>query len=134
MYKVKIISNFSAAHSLRNYKGKCEALHGHNWEVEILVSSLKLNFSGMVIDFNDLKKIASNVLEELDHHHLNELDYFSASAGGGSGSGGKGHNPSSEEIARYIFVKLKEEISARGCRLEEVKVWETEKSCAVYQE
>jgi len=110
MYKVKIISNFSAAHSLRNYKGKCEALHGHNWKVEVLVSSLKLDSSGMVMDFSEVKKVVSNVLEELDHHHLNELDYFSA-------SGGKGHNPSSEEIARYIFIKLKEEISARGCKL-----------------
>ena len=127
MYKVKIICNFSAAHSLRNYKGKCEALHGHNWKVEVLVSSPKLNSSGMVMDFSGVKKIASNALEELDHCHLNELDYFSA-------SGGKDHNPSSEEIARYIFIKLKEEISARGCKLEEVKVWETENSCAVYQE
>lgn len=127
MYKVKIISHFSAAHSLRNYKGKCEVLHGHNWKVEVLVLSDKLNFSGMVMDFSDLKKITSNVLEELDHHHLNELDYFSA-------SGGKGHNPSSEEIAKYIFDKLKKEIAAKGCKLEEVKVWETEASCAVYQE
>ena len=122
MYKVKIISHFSAAHSLRNYKGKCEALHGHNWKVEVLVLSDKLNFSGMVMDFSDLKKITSNVLEELDHHHLNELDYF------------KTHNPSSEEIAKYIFDKLKEEIEARGCKLEEIKVWETETSSAVYQE
>ena len=132
MYKVKIISRFSAAHSLRNYKGKCEALHGHNWRVEVLVSSLKLNSSGMVIDFIDLKKITSNALEELDHHHLNELDYFSAK--GGSASGGKGHNPSSEEIAKYIFNKLKDEITAKGCKLEKVRVWETDTSCAVYRE
>jgi len=122
MYKVKIISHFSAAHSLRNYKGKCEALHGHNWKVEILVLSDKLNFSGMVMDFSDLKKITSNVLEELDHHHLNELDYF------------KVYNPSSEEIAKYIFDKLKDEIAARDCKLGKVRVWETETSCAVYTE
>jgi len=122
MYKAKIIRQFSAAHSLRNYKGKCEALHGHNWKVEVLVSSLKLNSSGMVMDFSDLKRLTSNVLEGLDHCHLNELDYF------------KEHNPSSEEIARYIFTKLKEEISTRGCKLEEIRVWETDSSCAVYQE
>ncbi len=122
MYKVKIISQFSAAHSLDNYKGKCEALHGHNWKVEILVSSLKLNSLGMVMDFSDLKKISSNVLEELDHHHLNDLDYF------------KNHNPSSEEIARYVFGKLKEEIATSGCKLEKVRIWETDSSCAVYQE
>jgi len=122
MYKVKIIRQFSAAHSLDNYKGKCEALHGHNWKVEVLASSLKLNSSGMVMDFSDLKKITSNVIEELDHRHLNELDYF------------KEHNPSSEEIAKYIFDKLKDEIAVKGCKLEEVRVWETDTSCAVYQE
>ena len=121
MYKIKIIRQFSAAHSLDNYKGKCEALHGHNWKVEVLASSLKLNSSGMVMDFSNLKKITSNVLEELDHHHLNQLDYF------------KEHNPSSEEIAKYIFDKLKDEITAKGCKLEEIRVWETDSSCAVYQ-
>lgn len=122
MYKVKIISQFSAAHSLRNYKGKCEVLHGHNWKVEILASSLKLDSSGMVMDFSNLKKLTSSVLDELDHHHLNELDYF------------KAHNPSSEEIAKYIYDKLKDEIAAKGCKLEEIRVWETETSCASYSE
>jgi len=132
MYKVKIASQFSAAHSLRNYKGKCEILHGHNWKVEILVSNPGLNSSGMVMDFSDLKKMTLGVLDQLDHCHLNELDYFSAK--GGSASGGKGQNPSSEEIARYIFDKLKEEIATRGCKLEEVRVWETDASCASYGE
>jgi len=122
MYKVKIIKQFSAAHSLDNYKGKCEALHGHNWKVEVLASSLKLNSSGMVVDFSDLKKATSNVLEELDHCHLNEIVYF------------KEHNPSSEEIAKYIFDKLKDEITVKGCKLEEIRVWETETSCAIYSE
>lgn len=122
MYKIKIISQFSAAHSLPNHKGKCEALHGHNWKVEVLASSLKLNSSGMVIDFADLKKLTLGVLEELDHHHLNELDYF------------KEHNPSSEEIAKYIFDKLKDEITVKDCNLEKVRVWETETSCASYSE
>jgi len=122
MYKIKIIRQFSAAHSLDNYKGKCEVLHGHNWKVEVLVSSLRLNPLGMVLDFSDLKKITANVLEELDHHHLNELNYF------------KEHNPSSEEIAKYIFDKLKATIAAEGCKLEKVRVWETDTSCAVYQE
>ena len=134
MHKVKIIRQFSAAHSLDNYKGKCEALHGHNWKVEVLASSLKLNSSGMVMDFSDLKKITSNVLEELDHHHLNELDYFSAEGETSPQSGGKGQNPSSEEIAKYIFDKLKDEIAAKGCKLEKVRVWETDSSCAAYQE
>jgi len=138
MYKIKVIKHFSAAHFLRNYKGKCEALHGHNWKVEVSVSSSKLNSLGMVIDFSDLKKMTSNVLEELDHSYINEIDYFSAKgaclpARQGSASGGKGHNPSSEEIAKYIFDKLKPAIIAAECELEKVRIWETDSSSAVYQ-
>ena len=136
MYKAKIISNFSAAHFLRNYKGKCENLHGHNWKVEVVVSSSKLNSLGMVMDFSDLKKLTKGVLRELDHTCLNDLEYFSASAKSGCASGAKGgeHNPSSEEIAKYIFNKLKTLIVEKNCQLEEIRVWETESSCAVYIE
>lgn len=121
MYKIKVVSYFSAAHSLRGYKGKCESLHGHNWKVEVRVSSCQLNSQGMVMDFKELKELTNNVIEELDHKHLNDVDYF------------KEHNPSSEEIARYIFIKLKVEIIKKGSQLEGVRVWETENSCALYQ-
>ncbi|MFH1504840.1 MAG: 6-carboxytetrahydropterin synthase QueD [Candidatus Omnitrophota bacterium] len=132
MYKIKIISNFSAAHFLRGYKGKCESMHGHNWKVEVIISSKKLNSLGMVMDFSDLKKITVNILEKLDHKTLNDLSYFSAK--GGSASGGKKHNPSSEEIAKYIFIQLKGEISKKECLLEEIGVWETDNSCAIYRD
>jgi 6-pyruvoyltetrahydropterin/6-carboxytetrahydropterin synthase len=122
MYKIKIVTNFSAAHSLRGYKGKCESLHGHNWKVEVLVSSEKLNSLGIAIDFQELKKITSKVLEELDHKHLNDLEYF------------RKVNPSSEQIARYIFLRLKKLIANQKYRLGEVLVWETETSCAGYSE
>jgi 6-pyruvoyltetrahydropterin/6-carboxytetrahydropterin synthase len=120
MYRIKIISQFSAAHSLRGYQGKCERLHGHNWKVEVVVSALELNSGGMVLDFSDLKKITSRVLEYLDHKNLNELECFIRV------------NPSSEEIARYIFLKLKSAL--KGNRLEEVRVWETDNSCATFSE
>jgi 6-pyruvoyltetrahydropterin/6-carboxytetrahydropterin synthase len=122
MYRIKVILNFSAAHSLRGYKGKCESLHGHNWKVEVTVLSEKLNSLGMVMDFSELKKLTTDILEELDHKHLNELTYFFEV------------NPSSENIARFIFSKLKDEISKRNCKLYEVRVWETENSCAVFSE
>jgi len=122
MYKIKIISNFSAAHFLRGYKGKCENLHGHNWKVEVIVSSVKLNSCGMVMDFNELKKNTGAVLDDFDHKHLNELEYF------------KEVNPSSENIACYIYNKLKEKFTGEDCRLEEVNVWETDTSCASYKE
>jgi len=120
MFKIKIISYFSGAHSLRNYKGKCESLHGHNWKVETVVKSNKLDKAGMVMDFSHLKEITNDILNKLDHQYLNELDYF------------KSHNPSSEELARYIFERLKEPVAQKGCVLEEVSVWETESSCATY--
>jgi len=122
MYKIKISSNFSAAHFLRGYQGKCENLHGHNWKVEVAVVSKVLGTSGMVMDFSELKKITSAILEELDHKHLNELPYFAD------------NNPSSENIACYIFNKLKEGLKGKDCKLEEVSVWETDTSCAFYKE
>lgn len=130
MYKIKVISYFSAAHNLRNYKGKCETLHGHNWKVEVVVSSNELDKAGMVMDFSGLKKITAAVLEDLDHKYLNDLNYFS----NGEGDPDKGKNPSSEEISRYIFNKLKQPMEEKNCRLEEIRVWETENSCAIYHE
>ncbi|MFA6281687.1 MAG: 6-carboxytetrahydropterin synthase QueD [Candidatus Omnitrophota bacterium] len=122
MFKIKVISNFSAAHSLRGYKGKCESLHGHNWKIEAVVSGNELNHLGMVMDFSDLRKMLNSVLEKLDHKHLNELDYFTKV------------NPSSEEIARYIFNELRPLVIEGKCDLKEISVWETEGSCASYKE
>ena len=133
MYTVKIMSHFSAAHSLRGYNGNCEDLHGHNWKVEVVASSRELNDLGMVMDFAVLKKITNNALRELDHHHLNELDYFSDKKSESEPQEEK-HNPSSEEIARYVFIKLKEKISEQGCQLTQIRVWETENSCAIYRD
>lgn len=127
MHKIQITVYFSAAHFLRGYKGKCENLHGHNWKVEVMISRPSLDSLGMVMDFGDLKKEVKGMLDKLDHRNINDLDYFSA-------QGGKGHNPSSENIARYVFCELKKEIASRSCKLEEVRVWETENSCAVYHE
>jgi len=122
MYKIKIVSNFSAAHFLRGYRGKCENLHGHNWKVEVSICSEKLDSCGMVMDFSELKKITSVILDGLDHKHLNELSYFVDT------------NPSSENIACHIFGELKEKLKGKDCKLEEVNVWETDTSCASYKE
>jgi len=119
MYRVKIISSFSAAHSLRGYLGKCEELHGHNWKVEVVVWSKKLDSTGLVIDFSKLKNILNSVLEELDHKYLNKLAYF------------KKNNPTSENIAFYIFNNIKKRLNKK-INLVEVNVWETDTSCASY--
>ncbi len=122
MYKIRIISNFNAAHQLRNYRGKCERLHGHNWKVEVSVYSKNLNKNGMLMDFKVLKKKLNKVVDKLDHSYLNELDYF------------KRNEPTSENIAKYIFKKIKALIKNKDITLESVSVWETETSCAEYKQ
>ena len=122
MYEVKIEDSFSGAHHLRNYHGKCEALHGHNWNVEVLVGSNSLDEGGMVIDFQILKESTRAVLKALDHKYLNELHEFLEI------------NPSSENIARYLFDRLKSTLSGRRVVLKKVTVWESETTCASYCE
>jgi 6-pyruvoyltetrahydropterin/6-carboxytetrahydropterin synthase len=120
MYKIKIITNFSAAHFLREYKGKCENLHGHNWKIEAHVGGKTLDVAGMVMDFSDLKVIVNKIVDTFDHKQINDIDYF------------KEHNPSSEEIARFIFNRLEDEISKFNCKVLEISVWETDSSCASF--
>jgi len=117
MYRIKIQSGFESAHNLRGYKGKCEALHGHNWRVETVVSSSGLDETGMVMDFKEFKRLLKETVAELDHKYLNEIDYF------------KDVNPTSENIAKYIYENLSERIDLN---LEEVTVWETDTSSATY--
>jgi len=120
MYKITVLSHFSAAHRLRHLRGKCEELHGHNWKVEVSVVSNRLNKEGVVIDFTVLKQKVEKVLKPLDHHYLNDLPYFS------------GKEPSSENIAKYIFDRLKAELKGHPAILKEVTAWESETSSATY--
>ncbi|MBU4252049.1 MAG: 6-carboxytetrahydropterin synthase QueD [Candidatus Omnitrophica bacterium] len=118
MYSLKVEGSFSSAHNLRGYKGKCEDLHGHNWRIEVIVRSEKLNNIGIVVDFKELKKKLNAVLEEMDHKYLNKLAYFNKV------------NPTSENIAKYIYKKLVSKIPL----LDSVTVWENATSCATYEE
>jgi len=118
VYRIFVKGSFSSAHYLRNYKGKCENLHGHNWGVMAAVSSPELT-NGMVIDFKELKEKLKEVTAPLDHVLLNDLRDF------------KKLNPTSENIARYIFKKLSR-LLPRGVRVEEIKISETENNIASY--
>jgi 6-pyruvoyltetrahydropterin/6-carboxytetrahydropterin synthase len=111
-------SIFSSAHNLRGYKGKCEELHGHNWKVEVSVTAGKLDKTGMVLDFTYLKAKLNKVLGGMDHKYLNNIPYF------------KKVNPTSENIAKYIYDKLK----TSGLQLTDVTVWESDKARATYCE
>ena len=121
MYELTVESGFSAAHRLREYRGKCENLHGHNWRVEVTIGSSKLDNKGMVIDFRKIKEKLGRVLDKLDHIYLNELPEF------------KKINPTSENIAAYIYSKLKNLISGKKIIIKKVSVWETKDSSATYR-
>lgn len=120
MYELTVTSHFSGAHRLRYLHGKCEELHGHNWKIEVSVTSPKLNREGVVIDFALLKQKVEKVLKNLDHTFLNDLPYFS------------GEEPSSENIARYIFENLKRELKGLPATLKKVTAWESENASATY--
>jgi len=120
MYELKIITEFSAAHNLRNFRGKCEALHGHNWKVEVVLSGKSLDESGVVLDFAEVKGATSEIMSEIDHRYLNDLPFFTE------------NNPSSENIARYIFHRLQEKIDNDRVRIRRVTAWESQDACASY--
>ena len=118
MFEICVKSDFSAAHKLRGYKGKCEALHGHNWKVEVYVLSPALDKIGMVVDFKELKAALNSVLRKLDHSYVNNLPYFTKV------------NPTSENMAKYIFEQLQPKF--KDARVSRVTVWESDSSAASF--
>jgi len=120
MYEVKIVTQFAAAHRLENFYGKCEALHGHNWKVEVFLAGEALDDAGLLMDFGVLKARTKEVLEEVDHKYLNELAAF------------QDRNPSSENLARYLFDRLGAIVNRDGAKIRRVNVWESDTSCASY--
>ena len=122
MHQISIKSNFSSAHNLREYKGKCENLHGHNWNVEVFIEAGFLNKEGMVLDFKDAKIYLDKVINGLDHKYINEIPPFDKL------------NPTSENIAQFIFERLNMELSDLNLKVKRVDVWETENSKAAYYE
>jgi len=120
MYELKVISKFSAAHQLEDFQGPCEDLHGHNWKIEVYITSKTLDEAGVVIDFQVLKKHVHTVLGTLDHKFLNHLAPF------------KNQNPSSENIARYVAEQLAPVLEGPDIKVSRVTAWESEASCATY--
>ena len=121
MYELKIVSQFAAAHQLREYHGGCENLHGHNWKIEVFVKGEKLGPDGLLIDFRLIKAATQKVLDGLDHAFLNELEPF------------REINPSSENIARYIFESLDRELMSDQVRVSRVSAWESDTACASWE-
>lgn len=120
MYELKVITNFSAAHQLKDFEGACEDLHGHNWKIEVYVTSETLNEAGIVMDFRVLKAHVKTVMADIDHKFLNDLEAF------------KDQNPSSENIARYVAEQLSLSPDDPEIKVSRVTAWESETSCATY--
>jgi 6-pyruvoyltetrahydropterin/6-carboxytetrahydropterin synthase len=120
MFEVYQELNFSAAHYLRQYKGRCERLHGHNWKIRVGVRAKTLNDQDMVLDFKILRDAILKIIAPLDHQELNRVPPFDLK------------NPTSEMIAYYIGEELAKEIDDHRIQVFRVDVWETEKACASY--
>ena len=122
VFEVYIKSHFSAAHSLEGYQGDCAHIHGHNWMVEVFVKCQQLDEIGIGIDFRDIKQAVKEVLQGLDHFHLNDLPAF------------KEVNPTSENIAKFLYQELEKELNSDGVKVSKVKVSETPGAGAFYWE
>jgi 6-pyruvoyltetrahydropterin/6-carboxytetrahydropterin synthase len=123
MFEVSVDESFAAAHNLRNYHGKCEDLHGHNYRVRVTLAGKELDASGLLYDFVHLKQVIQAVIRSLDHKYLNELKPFDAL------------NPSAENIARYIYDETAKHLvaSPNGTGVASVTVWETDTAAATYR-
>jgi len=121
-YKMKIVTDFAAAHLLRDYPGICSRLHGHNWKVEVEVTATKLDNIGMGMDFRDIKAATNKLIGALDHRNLNDIPPFDTI------------NPTAENISAYIFKGLSEEINDERVLVKAVTLWETDRACVTYTE
>jgi len=122
MFELSVEVSFAAAHQLRGYQGKCENMHGHNWRVQVSVIAQELNAIDIAIDFHDLKRMAREVIAPLDHAYLNDLFPFTEK------------NPSSENMAKWIFDSMKKKITEENVRISAVTVWESDTASATYYE
>lgn len=120
MYELMVKGDFNAAHRLKGYSGECANPHGHNFKVEAIVWGKRIDETGMVIDLKEVKEKLDEILKDLDHKDLNELSLF------------KGKNPTSENIARYIYKALSEKIDK--VKIKQVRVFETDYACVGYSE
>ena len=125
MYEVTVEDDFAAGHYLRNYKGKCENPHGHNYKVRVTLAGRDLDHAGLLLDFKDLKSVMKHVIDYLDHKMINDLEPFTEL------------NPSAENLAKYFFdqtnSRLREVTNGR-VGIKSVTIFETDTSIATYYE
>ncbi|MBP7334146.1 MAG: 6-carboxytetrahydropterin synthase QueD [Candidatus Cloacimonas sp.] len=121
MFYLNVIDTFSAAHRLCGYQGPCSNLHGHNWKVRVCVKTEHQDEIGMSLDFGFLKRILSAILKDLDHFYLNEVEEL------------KSMNPTSENLAKYIYERMGQALIEKPVAIYEVEVCESERSSVIYR-
>ena len=121
MFELVVETDFSAAHNLREYKGQCEKLHGHNWKVQVILKAEKLDKLGMVMDFREVKRVIGEIMNKFDHTYLNELSDF------------KVLNPTTENLSKILYDELKNTLPLE-VKVSRVTTWETERCGAAYFE
>jgi 6-pyruvoyltetrahydropterin/6-carboxytetrahydropterin synthase len=125
MYEVTVESDFSSGHYLRNYKGKCENPHGHNYKVRVTLAGSALDGAGLLLDFKLLKQVLRPVIERIDHQMLNDLEPFTVL------------NPSAENLARYFYDETNQQLEGMTggrVRVKDCTIWETDTTTATYYE
>jgi 6-pyruvoyltetrahydropterin/6-carboxytetrahydropterin synthase len=121
MFEVTIEETFAAGHALRNYRGKCENVHGHNYRAEVALRGAELDAIGLLVDFVELKRVVHAVLDRMDHQWLNDFPPFDAL------------NPSAENMAKYIYDEVSAALMTKeGVRVASVRLWETDTASAAY--
>jgi 6-pyruvoyltetrahydropterin/6-carboxytetrahydropterin synthase len=125
MYEVTVEAGFSSGHYLRNYHGRCENPHGHNYKVSVTLVGAALDATGLLLDFKMLKQVMRPVIDRIDHQMLNELEPFTTL------------NPSAENLAHYFWEQTNEQLAgmtAGRVRVKDCTIWETDTTSATFYE
>jgi 6-pyruvoyltetrahydropterin/6-carboxytetrahydropterin synthase len=120
MFLLNVTDCFSAAHRLCGYQGACSNLHGHNWKVRVGIACEELDEIGMALDYGIIKNILKPILEDFDHEYLNDLPLL------------EGQNPTSETLAKMIFLRMEEGLKPYSANIKEVEIYESERSSVIY--
>jgi 6-pyruvoyltetrahydropterin/6-carboxytetrahydropterin synthase len=121
MFIISVERHFRASHQLVLPDGSKEPVHEHDWVVTVEVSSEKLNNMGVVMDFQSLQAMIDKIIAGFSNIALENIDYFQQ------------NNPSAENVAKYIYKKLRIGLSG-GVELLNVRVVEEPGCSAVYCE
>jgi len=125
MFEVTVEDSFAAGHYLRNYRGKCENPHGHNYKIRVTLAGNELDRAGLLLDFKDLRDVMKHVIERLDHQMINDIQPFTEL------------NPSAENLAKYFYDETNGRLrSSTNGRVwvKTVTVFETDTTTATYSE